>query len=394
MNVGSSSPNNSLMSTTNDPILTSTSKNSSSNYSKMSSTNDPKMPASLATILAKMKKRQAEAPAEDKTKTKKAYTGNLRIDLNATIISAWNSEKSERFTVVVSNNGLDKLEKSERSNGYFEDGVIKIRPQNSEDYSQQIIPGDVFECSRWHGGKSERVKKTYKFGQSVVLKRVSIKEGDNGMCFNNVHWVEYSTEQFPMTIPKSMTDLEADSYHKAVVIGGESNVSNATFGELKLTSSGKIYTRLSFNYGEEGDQEGSSMFWQEKLFQFGIYNPETLESVLPKILETSITIIGNKEKDEGFESDALKLNVRALLLGAGTLQQYIEEYGTHLTKAKVVKELGATVNSDLNEGHPLNSSTDDTTVLNLNEWSGNIKGMSAAVKFYKLFDTVIFAVLA
>jgi hypothetical protein len=350
------------------------------------------MPASLATILAKMKKRQAEAPA-DAPKAKKVYTGNLRIDLHATVISAYNTEKSERFTVVVSTNGVDKMEKNPRSNGYYEDGVIKVRPQNSEDYTETIVPGDVFECSRWHGGKPEKFPKTFKFGDSAVLKRVSIKKGDNGMNFNNVHWVEHSKEQFPMTIPKSMSDLESEGYHKAVVLGPDSDVTGE-FGQLKLTSSGKIYTRFTFLYGEEGDIEGSAMFWQETLFKFGIYNPETLESILPKVLETSFTIIGNKEKEkEGYESTSLKLNIRALLLGAGTLQQYIEEYGVHMTKAKVVKAIGATVNCDLNEGHPLNSDP-DTKVLNLNEWSGNVKEMPAPTKFYKLFDTVLFAVLA
>ena len=385
------------MSITNDPILIQNSKSSkmfSTQKSQMSTTNDPKMPQSLVAIMAKMRKRQAEAPAEDTTKVKKAYTGNLRVDVYGSIISVWNSDKSERFTIVVSSHGLDKMEKNERSNGFVEDGVIKIRPQNSEEYSQEIVPGEVFEVSRWHGGKPEKNPRAYKFGDNVVLKRVSMKVGENGSVFCNTHWVEHSEEQFQMTIPKTMTGLEQDSYHKAVVFGADSNVTNANFTELKLTSSDKIYSCLTFNYGEEGELEGSAMLWQEKLMEIGVYNPEVLEAILPKVLETSITIIGNKEKEqENYASDKLKMNIRALILGAGTLRQYVEEYGTSMTKAKVVKELGATVASDLNEGHPLNSQP-DTTILNISEWSGSLANMPKSVKFYKMFDTITYAIIA
>ena len=136
------------------------------------------------------------------------------------------------------------------------------------------------------------------------------------------------------------------------------------------------------------------MLWQEKLMEIGVYNPEVLEAILPKVLETSITIIGNKEKEqENYASDKLKMNIRALILGAGTLRQYVEEYGTSMTKAKVVKELGATVASDLNEGHPLNSQP-DTTILNISEWSGSLANMPKSVKFYKMFDTITYAIIA
>jgi len=137
------------------------------------------------------------------------------------------------------------------------------------------------------------------------------------------------------------------------------------------------------------------MLWQEKLHLFGIYNPEVLNAVLPRIInETNITIIGSKEREkEGYESNALKINVRALLLGAGTLREYVEEYGTSTTRKAVIKELGAEAFSDLNEVHPLNSQP-DTTILNLTEWSGNIKAMPASVKFFKMFDTITYAILA
>jgi len=385
------------MSVANDPSTASAAAGwdfvpTSNKNSSMSSANDPStMPKSLSAIMERMKKRQADAPAESPA-PKKAYNGNLRFDLKAVVVSVYNTANSERFTVIPCLE--QQIDKNDRCNGYIDENIIRVRPEKEDDYNETIVLGDVFELSRYHGGKPERTPRKYRFGDSVVLKRVSIKRGNNGMNFNNVHWVEHSEEKFPMNIPKTMMDLSSDSYHKAVVIGGEnSNVSNAAFAELKLTSSGKIYTRLTFNYGEENDLEGSAMVWDDRLGLFGIWNPEVLETILPKVLETSLTIIGSREKaKEGFSSDRLKLSVRALLLGAGTLQQYVQEYGESLTKKAVVKELGATVNSDLNEGHPLNSIA-DTTVLNISEWSGDIKSMPAAVKFYKLFDTITYAIL-
>lgn len=393
--------------TIDDPSFTSQTLDaftSSSKNSQMSSSDDPTMtstvPKSLAAIMERMKKRQADAPA-DAPAPKKAYTGNLRFDLKCVIISAYNRDKSERFTVIPC---IDQGEmiKNDRCNGYVDENVVRVRPDKEEDYSESITLGEVFEVSRWHGGKPERTPRKYKFGDSVILKRVSIKRGDNGMNFNNVHWVEHSEEKFQMNIPKTMMDLDGESYHKAIMVGNGSDVmalwddykdADDNSMRLKLTGNGKIYARMNFTYGEEG--QGSVMFWQESLYQFGIYNPEVLNDVLPKVLtDTTITIIGNKEKDkEGYTSDKLKMNIRALLLGAGTLHQYVEEYGTSMTKAKVSKELGATVNSDLNEGHPLNSQP-DTTILNLNEWSGSIKDMPSSTKFYKMWDTVIFAMLA
>jgi len=385
--------------TIDHPSFTSSKNHSSSSKNPtMSSSDHPSIttstvPKSLATILAKMKKRQADTPADEPKAKKAAYTGNLRFDLKCVVISVWNSEKSERFTLIPCMDQGEMM-KNDRCNGYLDDNVVRVRPdKDGDEYSESITLGEVFEVSRWHGGKPEQTPRKYKFGDSVVLKRVSMKRGDTA-TFNNVHWVEFATEKFPMNIPKTMKNMSEDNYHKAVVIGGEdSNVTNAAFALLKLTSSGKIYSSLSFNYGEEG-QEGSAMIWEEKLLSFGCRNPELLESILPKVLETSLTIIGSREKNkEGYESTGLKLSVRAMLLGAGTLQQYVEEYGVSMKKAKVVKELGATVASDLHDEHPLNSVA-DTTILNLNEWTGSLANMPKSVKFYRVWDSVVFAVLA
>ena len=182
-------------------------------------------PPSYSAIIARMKKRQAENPsAADQPKEKKAYTGNLRVDIPAVVINAWDSEKSQRFTVIVANHNLQSLVKNERANAYYENGVIHVRPQNGEEYTETIEPNTVFEFSRWHGGKEDASKKEkYVFGDSITIKRFSMKMGNNGERYGNCSWVERSNEQFDWSLPDAMKDLSADNYHKAVVFGTDGN---------------------------------------------------------------------------------------------------------------------------------------------------------------------------
>ena len=363
------------------------------NQPTMSTTNAPILPSSMGRMLEKMKKRQLEtkeiAHAEKKAKTT-TYTGAKRLDLNATILAVRNTDKSERFTVIVSDHGVENLKNEENINGYYNKAThtIQIKPKDQEDYIS-VIPGQVLELSRYHGGKAEKIPKTWAYGDCVVLKRVSITPGSrgDGTMFYNTHWVEPSTKTFPLEFPSSMNDLQSEeSYYKTVMFPN----SDVKTQELRVTANDKIYGRVTTN-------EITAMLWQEKLFELGIWNPETLENILPQAFSTTkITLFGNKEKpDEAYpvgEGEPVRFNVRKLILGNGSLASYVEEFGEPLDKKTVLKALGKPVTSALATDHPLNANP-KTQVLNLNEWSGSIKDMPATVKYYKLFGQITYAVM-
>ena len=371
------------------------------NLPTMSSMNDPKSasapPSSMKLMIEKMKKRQLEIKDSEQVSKKVAYTGNKRLDLNATVIASRNTEKSERFTVVLSTHGLKSLHQDSKTNGYYdaETQSIQIKPKDSEDHIT-LIPGQVLELSRYHGGKPEKVPKTFHYGDCVVLKRVSATPGNrgDGTMFFNVHWVEASPDSWDLTMPESMTNVQSDdSYYKTVSFPVKDENAQVQVQPLRITGNDKFYSRVSSSAID-------AMLWQEKIFELGIWNPEVLDKALPMAFEkTTITLFGNKEKpDEQYqpnEEDApVRFNVRKMILGEnGSLDEYLKEFATPVEKKTVIKELGKSTTSDLSDGHPLNS-VPNTKVLNLNEWTGSIKEIPANATYYKLFDLVIYAVLA
>lgn len=347
---------------------------------------------SLDSILERLKKRQLDAK-EEPTAKKPAYTGMKRIDLNATVVAVRNGEKSERFTVVLVSTDLQKLDYDEQYNGYFDqdENKIKLKLKDAHTYDTSLSPGEIVEFSRYHGGIPEKVPRTYEYGDSVVLKRVSCSTGKNadGKVFLNTHWVEHSTQQFEVAIPKSMTNLLSEGYYKALTFPQEDPPS---IQDLRVTSSNKIYTRMTL---QQKEMPVEAMLWQEKLHRFGIANPEVIEKILPQAFsDTTITLFGNKEKSaDGYDNNTFKFSVRRLILGkTNKLTDYVVENAQSLEKADVIKELGKLVASPLNTNHPLNS-IEKTKLLNLSEWEGSISNLGTSTKFYKLFS-VIFAVLA
>ena len=380
------------------------SKDSSPIPTPITQMNDQK--TTMDFMLDKLKKRQLDSTSNGgQGATKKAYTGTKRIDLWATIVAVHNTKVSERFTVIISPKDIKNLVNEEKVNGFYEPSSHSIRmlPRDQErldDNYVSIIPGEIVQISRYHGGQPD-LTPDFTFGNNVWLRSCSAslgKQGD-GKVFFNVSRVEHTDAQFDFIIPKSMSDLTSESYYKAITFPVKEE-EEMRIQDLRVTSGNKIYSRVSIIQEHGGAIE--AMLWQEKLAEFGIRNPETLEQVLPEAFARSkITLLGNIAKDDymdskdGNDTQQLKLNVRKIILGTGTgtLKSYVEEYGEEVEKQVVIADLGKVVTSEMHDGHPLNSLT-GSKVLNISEWTGSLEVLMArtpSTKIYKLFGVVYYA---
>jgi hypothetical protein len=330
-------------------------------------------PREMWTIIEKMKKRQMESTQDDSPDSaKRTKVSNLRFDLKAVVVHAHQTPNSERFTVIVCEE-QDSIEESPRMNAHFDEELRKIyvRPDKEETYTEDIDLGSVIEVSRYHGGKeNEKKYSEYAFGDSIVLKRVSMSRvGD--VVYKNVHWVEHAKESYEFTIPKSMTwsPNNTDSYY--YVFSDFDFEENPTSKELLVARNNKIYAKLLIKEADQmGHRTWQGFLWQEQLHKFGIYNPETLENCWEELFEElNVRVMVSIDKEE-------KLSIRDIIF-----EKKSGKYTTSLYEALQDSSFEKVAVDDFSEGkeyescwsvgHPLNT-LPNSKVINLSEWTGNI----------------------